>query len=52
MAPEPVIAFKPAAEGAVDVNADYQIRLRLAGRFAVVVLGDKNPAGAVTLTQP
>lgn len=52
VAPEPVIAFKTDAEGAVEVNAYYQIRLRLAGRFAVVVLGDKNPAGAVTLTQP
>lgn len=52
VAPEPVISFKTDAEGAVEVNAYYQIRLRLAGRFAVVVLGDKNPAGAVTLTQP
>ena len=51
-APEPVISFKTDAEGAVEVNAYYQIRLRLAGRFAVVLLGDKNPAGAITLTQP
>jgi YVTN family beta-propeller protein len=51
IAPEPVISFKTDAQGAVEVNAYYQIRLRLAGRFAVVVLGDKNPAGAVTLTQ-
>jgi len=52
VAPEPVVSFKTDARGAVEVNAYYQIRLRLAGRFAVVVLGDKNPAGAVTLTQP
>jgi len=52
VAPGPVISFKTDDVGAVEVNAYYQIRLRLAGRFAVVVLGDKNPAGAVTLTQP
>ena len=52
VAPEPVLAFKTDAEGKVEVNAYYQIRLRLPGRFAVVVRGDKDPAGAVTLTQP
>ena len=52
VAPEPIISFKTDAGGAVEVNAYYQIRLRLAGRFAVVVLGDKNPAGVVALTQP
>jgi hypothetical protein len=52
VAPEPVISFKTDDGGAVEVNAYYQIRLRLAGRFAMVVLGNKNPAGAVTLTQP
>ena len=50
--PEPVLTFKTDAEGSVEVNAYYQIRLRLAGRFPVVVLGDKNPAGPITLTQP
>ena len=50
--PEAVIAFKTDPEGKVEVNAYYQIRLRLPGRFAVVVRGDKDPAGAVTLMQP
>lgn len=50
--PEAVLTFKTDAEGKVEVNAYYQIRLRLPGRFAVVVRGDKDPAGTVALTQP
>ena len=50
--PEAVLTFRTDAEGKVEVNAYYQIRLRLPGRFAVVVRGDKDPAGALTLTQP
>lgn len=52
VAPEPALTFKTDAEGAIEVNACYQIRRRLAGRFLVVVKGDKDPAGAGVLTQP
>ncbi|GAB2561994.1 beta-propeller fold lactonase family protein [Spirosoma aerophilum] len=50
--PEAVVAFKTDDKGAVEINAYYQIKLRLAGRFLVVLQGDKNPAGAVVLSTP
>ena len=48
--PEAVLVFKTDDAGAVEMNAYYQIRLRLTGRFFQVLKGDKNPAGAVVLS--
>jgi YVTN family beta-propeller protein len=49
---EAVLVFKTDDKSAVDVNAYYQIKLRVAGRFFQVIKGDKNPAGVIALTIP
>lgn len=49
---EAVLVFKTDEKGAVEMNAYYQIRLRLAGRYFQVIKGDKNPAGEVVLSMP
>ncbi len=49
---EGVLVFKTDDKGAVEMNAYYQIKLRLSGRFFMVIKGDKNPAGEVVLNMP
>jgi len=49
---EAVLVFKTDENGAVEVNAYYQIKLRLSGRFFQVLKGDKNPVGEVVLSMP
>ncbi len=44
--------FKSDKKGAVEVNAYYQIKLRLSGRFFQVLKGDKSLAGEVILSMP
>ncbi len=50
--PEAVLVFKTDEKGAVEMNAYYQIKLRLTGRSFQVLKGDKNPAGEVVLSTP
>ena len=50
--PESVRSFTTDADGAAENEAYYQVRLRLEGRYLAVVKGEKDPAGAVVLTQP
>lgn len=50
--PEAVLVFKTDDKGSVEMNAYYQIKLRLTGRFFMVIKGDKNPAGEVVLNIP
>ena len=47
---EAVLVFKTDDKGAVDVNAYYQIKLRVANRFFQVLKGDKNLVGAIALS--
>ncbi|MEJ7830756.1 MAG: hypothetical protein WKF91_21285 [Segetibacter sp.] len=49
---EAVLVFKTDDKGSVEMNAYYQIKLRLTGRFFQVLKGDKNPAGEVVLSMP
>jgi YVTN family beta-propeller protein len=49
---EGVLVFKTDDKGAVEMNAYYQIKLRLTARFFMVIKGDKNPAGEVVLNMP
>jgi hypothetical protein len=39
------MVLKTDGKGSVEMNAYYQIKLRLTGRFLQVVKGDKNAAG-------
>ncbi len=50
--PEPVLVFKADEKGATEMNAYYQIKLRTAGRYFMVVKGDKTALGEVALTLP
>ncbi|MBC7407493.1 MAG: YncE family protein [Arcicella sp.] len=50
--PEAVMAFTSDEKGSVDVNVYYQIKLRLTGRYFLVLQGDKNPAGTIVLAMP
>lgn len=50
--PEAVLVFKTDEKGAVEMNAYYQIKLRVTGRYFQVVKGDKTPAGEVVLSMP
>lgn len=50
--PEAVLVFKTNDKGAAEMNAYYQIKLRLSARFFMVLKGDKNPAGEVSLNMP
>lgn len=49
---EAVLVFKTDDKGAVEINAYYQIKLMLTGRFFQVLKGDKNPAGELVLNNP
>ncbi len=49
---EAVLVFNTDEKGAVEVNAYYQIKLRVTGRYFQVVKGDKTPAGEVVLSMP
>ncbi|GAB3045412.1 YVTN family beta-propeller protein [Spirosoma oryzae] len=50
--PEAVLSFTTDDQGAVETYAYYQIKLRLTGRYMLVLQGDKNPAAAVVLSTP
>lgn len=50
--PEAVLSFKTDDEGASEMNAYYEIKLRLTGRYFMVLKGDKNPAGEIILSMP
>ena len=47
-----VLVFKTDKNGTVEVNAYYQIKLRLTGRYFIVLKVDKNSAGEVVLNMP
>lgn len=49
---EAVVTFKTDDKGSVEINAYYQIRLRVAGRSFQVLQGDKNPSGVIALSMP
>ncbi len=49
---EAVLVFKTDDKGSVEMNAYYQIKLRLTGRFFQVLKGDKNPAEEVVFSMP
>lgn len=49
---EAVVTFKTDNKGSVEINAYYQIKWRVAGRFFQVIKGDKNPAGVIALSMP
>ena len=49
VSPEAVLSFTTDDQGAVEAYAYYQLKLRVANRFFMVLQGDKNPSGAVVL---
>lgn len=49
---EAVLEFKTDDTGGVEMNAYYQIKLRIPGRYFQVLKGNKDPAGAIVLIMP
>ncbi len=50
--PEAVLSFKTDEKGSIEVNAYYEIKLRLTGRYFMILKGDKDPAGEIILSMP
>jgi YVTN family beta-propeller protein len=50
--PEAVLVLKTDVNGSVEINAYYQIKLRVAGKFFQVLKGNKIPVGEISLSMP